>query len=370
MFALELLGVPTGLILARNPSLAIRAVIATERCTVANVDDGARIDDDPMPDALPVVVDHDAVALSSELADLLRHAEEYAAAATSENTTKAYASDWRGFTGWCARHQLVPLPAEPLTVALYATWEARSGRKSSTIRRHAAAIARVHRDHGHPNPLWDPRVALVLEGIARTHRNAPKKKVALLRDPITQIVERIEITTTEGLRDRALILLGFALGLRRSELVAIGVDDLSPDHDGLRIRLGGSKTDQTGRGHEFLLPYAKASHPCPVRAIRAWIDHAQITDGPIARRLHRGGKIGAGLSAQSVALIVKRRAEVAGLNPADFAGHSLRSGFTTQAVRDGHRLEQIADVTRHKDRRTMDGYIRAGKGAGDVARVL
>lgn len=317
-----------------------------------------------------VVVASDAVALSGELADLLRHAEEYAAAATSENTTKAYASDWRGFTGWCARHQLMPLPAEPLTVALYVTWEARSGRTTSTIRRHAAAIARIHRDHGHPNPLWDPRVAQVLEGIARTHRSAPKKKVALLRDPVTQIVERIDVATTDGLRDRALILLGFALGLRRSELVAIHVDGLSPDHDGLRIRLGGSKTDQTGRGHEFLLPYATGGHPCPVRAVRAWIDHAQITGGPIARRLHRGGKIGAGLSPQSVALIVKRRAEAAGLNPADFAGHSLRSGFTTQAVRDGHRLEQIADVTRHKDRRTMDEYIRAGKGADDIARVL
>ena len=167
-----------------------------------------------------------------------------------------------------------------------------------------------------------------------------------------------------------MLLLGFALGLRRSELVAIRVEDLSPHHDGLTVRLAGSKTDQTGRGHEFLLAFAESPNPCPVRALRAWIDHAGLTSGPIARRVTRTGAASSPLSAQSIALIIKRRAKAAGLQPSDYAGHSLRSGFSTQAARDGYLPAQIADTTRHKDRRTLDGYIQAGKGAEHVARVL
>ncbi|CAB4896860.1 site-specific integrase [Patulibacter sp. NPDC049589] len=318
-------------------------------------------------DALPTVVPSH---LPGELQDLLDAAREYADAATAPNTVKAYQSDWRGFTAWCAQHRLQPLPADSMTVALYLTAMAKNGRKVTTIRRHTAAIARAHRDNGHPNPMWDPTAALVLEGIARTHRSAPKKKVALLRDPMVQLIDRIETDTPAGLRDRALLLLGFALGLRRSELVQILIEDLSPNADGLTIRLATSKTDQTGHGHEFLLPYAEPGRPCPVRAIRAWLDHTGLTHGPLIRRLHRNGIPGEALSPQSVALIVKRRAKAAGLNPADFAGHSLRAGFATQASRDGHRTEQITDVTRHRDRRTLDGYVRAGKGAEDVARVL
>lgn len=107
-----------------------------------------------------------------------------------------------------------------------------------------------------------------------------------------------------------------------------------------------------------------------MRAVRAWIDHAGLTSGPLARRVTRTGAISSPLSAQSVALIVKRRARAAGLDPRDFAGHSLRSGFSTQAARDGYLPAQIADVTRHQDRRTLDGYIQAGHGAKHLARVL
>ena len=107
-----------------------------------------------------------------------------------------------------------------------------------------------------------------------------------------------------------------------------------------------------------------------MRAIRAWIEHAALTSGPIARRVTRSGAVSSPLSAQSIALIIKRRARAAGLDPKDFAGHSLRSGFSTQAVRDGYLPAQIADVTRHQDRRTLDGYIQAGQGAKHLARVL
>jgi site-specific recombinase XerD len=136
------------------------------------------------------------------------------------------------------------------------------------------------------------------------------------------------------------------------------------------VRLGRSKTDQAGVGKTLLLAYAEDGRPCAVRALRAWLDASGITDGAVFRRVTRTGAVSSPLSAQSVALIVKRRVTAAGLDPAAFAGHSLRSGFATQAARDGHRADQIADVTRHRDRRVLDGYIQAGQGAEHVARVL
>jgi integrase len=175
-----------------------------------------------------------------------------------------------------------------------------------------------------------------MEGIARVHGSAPHKKTALLRDPLLELIDRIDPTTTVGLRDRALLLLGFAVGLRRSELVVLRVEDLSPSPDGIRLRIARSKTDQQGRGQELLVIYAEPPRPCPVRALRAWLDAAAITMGPVFRRVTRTGVVSSPLTAQSVALIIKKRARAAGLDPREFAGHSLRSGYATQAARDGH----------------------------------
>jgi integrase len=170
-----------------------------------------------------------------------------------------------------------------------------------------------------------------------------------------------------ALRDRALLLLGFAVGLRRSELVALQVEDLSPSPDGLRIRIARSKTDQQGRDQELLVVYAEPPRPCPVRALRAWLDAAEVTTGPIFRRVTRTGAISNPLTPQTVALIIKKRPRTAGLDAREFAGHSLRSGYATQAARDGHHPTQIAATTRHQDQRVLAGYIRAGRGRDDIA---
>jgi site-specific recombinase XerD len=308
--------------------------------------------------------------LAAELAELLEDAERYAAAAQAINTTRAYASDWAQFQTWCDRYQLVSLPAPAAVIALYLTSLAKRGLAVSTIRRRAAAIARAHRQASHLPATSDPRVLTVMEGIARVHGSTPNKKTALLRDPLLELTDRVDVSTTAGLRDRALLLLGFALGLRRSELVALRVEDLSPSPDGLRIRIARSKTDQHGHGHELLVVYAEPPRPCPVRALRAWLDTAQITSGPIFRRVTRTGAISSPLSSQTVALIVKKRASAAGLDPREFAGHSLRSGYATQAARDGHHPTQIAATTRHQDQRVLAGYIRAGRGKDDIAHVL
>jgi integrase len=202
------------------------------------------------------------------------------------------------------------------------------------------------------------------------HGAAPNKKTALLRDPLLELVDRIDPSTTAGARDRALLLLGFAVGLRRSELAALRVEDLSPSPDGIEIRIARSKTDQQGRGHSLLVVYAEPPRPCPVRALRAWLDIAQLTHGEIFRRVTRTGAVSSPLTPQSVALIIKGRARAAGLDPREFAGHSLRSGYATQAARDGHHPTQIAATPRHQDQRVLAGYIRAGRGKDDVASVL
>ncbi len=308
--------------------------------------------------------------LAAELAELIEDAERYAAAAQAINTTRAYASDWNQFKAWCERYRLEPLPASAVVVALYVTSLAKRGLAVSTIRRRAAAIARAHRQAGHLPATSDPRVLTVMEGIARVHGSSPHKKTALLRDPLLELIDRIDPSTTVGLRDRALLLLGFAVGLRRSELVALQVEDISPSPDGLRIRIARSKSDQQGRGAELLVVYAEPPRPCPVRALRAWIDTAALTTGPIFRRVTRTGAVSSALTAQSVALIIKKRARAAGLDPREFAGHSLRSGYATQAARDGHHPTQIAATTRHQDQRVLAGYIRAGRGKDDIAHVL
>ena len=308
--------------------------------------------------------------LAAELAELLEDAECYAAAAQAINTTRAYASDWKQFQTWCERYQLDPLPASAAVVGLYLTSMAKRGLAVSTIRRRAAAIARAHRQNGQLPATSDPRVLTVLEGIARVHGSAPNKKTALLRDPLLDLIDRTDPGDAAGLRDRALLLLGFAVGLRRSELVALTVEDLSPSPDGIRIRIARSKTDQQARGHELLVVYAEPPRPCPVRALRAWIDTAALTSGPVFRRVTRTGAISSPLTAQSVALIIKKRARAAGLDPREFAGHSLRAGYATQAARDGHHPTRIAATTRHQDQRVLAGYIRAGRGKDDVAHVL
>jgi integrase len=319
------------------------------------------------PDGIPVELPAHLVA---ELEELIDAAQEYAAHAQAANTSRAYASDWKQFETWCARYGFLKLPAPTSVVTFYVTSMARRGRTVATIRRHAAAIARVHRQAGYLPPTSDPACLTVLEGIARVHGAAPNKKTALLRDPLLEMVDRIDTSTNTGLRDRALLLVGFALGLRRSELVAIRVEDLSPSPDGLTVRIGRSKTDQQSRGHELLLVYGQSPNPCPVRALRAWLDASQIISGQVFRRVTRTGAVSSPLQPEAVATIIKRRAKAAGLNPADFAGHSLRSGYATQAARDGHNSSQIADMTRHKDQRVLAGYVRAGKGRDDVAHVL
>jgi site-specific recombinase XerD len=293
-------------------------------------------------------------AASGELTsppELLEAAQEFARAAKSPATRRAYASDLRDFDAWCAAKRRAPLPAEPETVRLYVTHLARTGSAASTIQRRLAAISQVHQLAGHmPPPTADWEVRQVVQGIRRSLGTAPAQKEAVLTATLRRLVASCDAKTRVGARDRALLLLGFGAALRRSELVALDTDDVTETDEGLRIRIHRSKTDPEAHGDE--VGVVKGQHPDidPVRALQNWRQRGEITAGPLFRPVTRADSVRRGrLSGQTVALIVQRTAERAGLPaPEAFAGHSLRSGCATQAQH-GHR------PALHPDRRPLAG---------------
>ena len=269
--------------------------------------------------------------------------------------------------------RLTAIPAAPATVAAFLAAEADRGFRPVTIGRRAAAIAAAHRAQDHPNPCDSGAVAAVMSGIRREHGTSPLRKAAPLElDPLERLISPIDTTTLTGLRDRALLLLGFAAALRRSELVALDVEDLCFDATrGLKITIRASKTDQERAGAQVAVPYARAGNRCAVRALQAWLQTAGIHRGSVFRRMRRGDTLtDECLSDQSVALIVKRRAQAAGLPTALLSGHSLRAGYATAAAGAGVEERKIANVTRHRNLPVLRGYIRAATAFDDVGEVL
>jgi integrase len=209
---------------------------------------------------------------------------------------------------------------------------------------------------GHEPPTNSEVVKATLRGIRRTVGSAPIRKAPATADKIVAMVSATG-TDTKGLRDRALLLLGFAGAFRRAELVALDVADLEFCDRGLRVFIRKSKTDQDGQGATIAI--VPGSIACPVAAVRTWIDAAGITAGPLFRSVNKGGKVGGGrLSDRALAEVVKDRARRIGLNGADFSGHSLRSGFLTSAAARGASIFKMMDVSRHKSVDTLRGYVR------------
>jgi site-specific recombinase XerD len=288
--------------------------------------------------------------------DDLARAASYARAEKSPATQKAYWSDFEAFGLWCQERAFALIPATPEAIAAYLAFEADRGAKPSTIARRLAAIRYVHAIGGHPNPTSDERVRAVLRGIRRTHGTAPRRVLPATADRLLAMVPRRDGSLTT-LRDRALLLLGFAGAFRRSELVALDVADIEEVPEGLRVTIRRGKTDQEARGTVIAIVCGEVA--CPVAALRNWLRAAEITDGPVFRSIRRGGHVQDGrLTDRSVATIVKAHAENAGLDPSMFSGHSLRAGFLTSAAKNGASLFKMMHSSRHRSVETLAGYIR------------
>lgn len=301
----------------------------------------------------------EALNLPVSLAAYGEQARDYARQAKSKNTRRAYASDWDDFARWCQPYGFVPLPARPETVALYLTALA-DALKPSTLGRRLATISQVHQAAGHDTPTSAAPVRLVWAGIRRAKGTEQHGKAPAVTPELRRMVDTLG-ETLGGSRDRALLLLGFAGAFRRSELVGLDVADVHAGHDGLTVIIRKSKTDQEGQGRKVGIPYGSHPHTCPVRSHLAWLEKSALTEGPLFRSVNRHGQLQLGrLSDRSVALIVKRAAEKAGLDPAKYAGHSLRAGLATSAAQAGVSERSIMAQTGHKSVMVARRYIRDG----------
>lgn len=286
-------------------------------------------------------------------------AREFARQSKAENTLRGYQSDWRDFCKWCEAHTLCPLPANPEAVAEYIA-ECAQRLKVGSIQRRLNSIAEAHKAMGLESPTHTASVRNTLKGIRRVKGTAPAQKSAALTDDIRAMAEATAAGII-GVRDRALILLGFAGAFRRSELVTLDAADCLFSRDGLTITLRRSKTDQDGQGRKLGIPYASNPETCPVRLVQAWLEQAAINDGPLFRSINRHGKVQAKpLSGIDVARIVKKLATRAGLDAAKYAGHSLRAGHATSAAIAGASERSIMTQTGHRSVQIVRRYIREG----------
>jgi integrase len=309
---------------------------------------------------LPLADSSAVVPAPDPLAPYLGEAERYVRAAKAANTVQAYRSDWRSFESFCRSRELAALPATPATVAAYAA-DAACRLKANTIERHLAAISQAHELAGFPNPVEDKRVRTVMGGIRRAKGTAQKGKEPLSADLLRKMFSGMA-DDLRSARDRALLLVGFAGAFRRSELVRLRYEDIRFTKEGLVVTIPFSKTDPEGEGQTVGIPYGSHPETCPVRALERWLGRANITDGYLFTRIGRwGGEVtGERISDHQLAKIIKRRARSAGLDPASFSGHSLRSGLATAAAEGGATERSIMDQTRHRSLKQVRKYIRRG----------
>ena len=314
-----------------------------------------------MPDSLPIETVEIAAGLPVETAALV---QAYQRASKADATLRAYRSDARVFEAWCRRYGFRSLPATAEAVSGFLVAEAEAARSASTIGRRLAAIGYAHKLAKAADPTDDEDVRATMKGIRRRVGIAPKQKAAATVDVLQMLLARTPDTLT-GKRDRALLALGFAGAFRRSELVALDVEDLREDPEGLRVLVRRSKVDQEGRGFEKAIPTGR--YVQPVRLVREWLDAASIVSGPVFRPVSRSGRvrksvnlgeIAPRLTDRSVANILQGYCTAAGLDASTFGAHSLRAGYITTAAERGADLARIMDQSGHRDPRTVVGYIR------------
>ncbi len=267
----------------------------------------------------------------------------------SANTLRAYQADFRDFSSFCVKNGLSSMPTEPKIISIYLTHLA-SRSKFSTLKRRIASISVIHKMKGHYLDIKHPIIMENLHGIKRIRGIKQKaKKPILINDLKTIInkVDEIKQAETKKFRDKAIILIGFAGGFRRSELVNIDYEDLDFVKEGVKIFIKRSKTDQSGEGMIKAIPYFENKSYCPVTKLKDWINLNAIKSGKVFK-----------LSDKSVALILKKYVLLSGLDPNKYGGHSLRSGFATTAAEFGAEERNIMAMTGHKTTQMVRRYIQ------------
>lgn len=292
----------------------------------------------------------------------------YAKAADSANTRRAYRADWAHFVDWCMTARLPSLPATPETVAAYIADHAKT-HAPSTLTRRLSAITRAHHTARHLDfSSSHPVVRATMRGIRKERGSGPRQAAAIGIAEIRRLVKTCD-SGLAGARDRALLLIGFAAALRRSEIVAIEREHITFEATGLRLLLPRSKGDQEGQGTTLLIARGKQKETCPVRALEFWLEISAIKFGAVFRKVDQWGGIELhGLHHDAVRRILRRRAVKAGLDVEDLerlSPHGLRAGFITEAYRAGLRDEEIMEHSRHRDLKTMRRYVRRSRLAGE-----
>jgi site-specific recombinase XerD len=306
------------------------------------------------PLVVPTTPGDDRLLLPGDLTSV----GSYVAAAQAGATREAYARDMAAWATWCTGRSLPSTPpADPLAVAAWLAWMADQGHSPRYIARRLSALNDAHRSAGHPAPGHSEGVRRTLAGIRRTAARTgyrPRRARAVDTATVRALVEDLP-ETLSGSRDRCLILVGYALGLRASDLCWLRIEDLVPaGHGGLDVLLRFSKTDQDGAGETLALAEGVREATCPVRAVRAWLAalaEQGVTSGPLFRSVGKGRsqRLGAtALTTRSVDLILERAAERAGVSTEGLSPHSLRRGFATTAYAQGVSEKEISRTGRWK----------------------
>ncbi len=266
----------------------------------------------------------------------------------AKNTLRAYHADFKDFTEFCIKNGLKAFPTEPKIISIYLTHLSKDS-KFSTLKRRIASISVIHKVKGHYLDTKHPIIMENLHGIKRVKgaRQVSKKPI-LINDLklIIKAINELEQKDIKKIRDKALILIGFSGGFRRSELVNLEYEDIEFVNEGVKLFIKRSKTDQSGEGTIKAIPYFENSEYCPVRILKDWISSAEIVSGKIFN-----------ISDKTVALIIKKYALISGLDPSNYGGHSLRSGFATSAAESGAEERNIMAMTGHKTTQMVRRYI-------------
>jgi integrase len=285
--------------------------------------------------------------LPEQVADYVRHS-------LAENTQRAYLADLAHFEGWGGS-----LPALPETVAAYLAEHAETLSVATLVRR-LASLSKAHQSHGWHNPTRAELVKATLRGVKRSRGTEQREAKPLLRGDLFLVLDAMGERLKDA-RDKALMLVGFAGGFRRSELVRLDCVDIETVRQGIVVRLRWSKTDQTGEGRKIGVPRGRTRW-CPVSALDQWLSRSGISEDAVFRPIDRHGRIQANrLSGEAVSLVVKERVETTGIDPAGYSGHSLRAGLATSAAQAGVSTWKIRAQTGHSSDAMLSRYIRDGE---------